>query len=137
MAKKGEVSGEEVDRERRASEKLEIGWSQPIELTDLTLRQLQALGRRGYTEEQAACFFGVTERTLEDFFVQKPQAQISFMRGRAQWDVGIRRVQFRLAKTDPRMAIHLGKIYLGQSDTGEKPKKTAKGDINIVVADDK
>ena len=81
-----------------------------------TLRLIRAIAGVKATQREAAYHFGVALSTFEEFLAV-PEV-------REAWDGGqegdafisLRRNQFELSKKNPQMAIHLGKVYLGQKD---------------------
>jgi hypothetical protein len=109
MAKKGTISGT-----KPASAK--PGPAPKLQPDPTTLRLVRAIAGVKATQREAAFHFGVALSTFEDF--------LAIPAVREAWDGGqegdafisLRRNQFELSKKHPQMAIHLGKVYLGQKD---------------------
>ena len=70
---------------------------------------------------EIACFFNCTEDTIENWCKREYKKGFSdvFRIKRSTGKISLRRSQFRLAETNPTMAIWLGKQYLGQTDKQE------------------
>lgn len=84
-------------------------------LNDLGLEIIEKLASFMCTEEEIASFMGVSVDTLtreENAFAFAERIKKGQEKGKAS----LRSSQFRLAKTNPTMAIWLGKQYLGQKD---------------------
>ena len=78
-------------------------------------KALESLAGMGATDEEIAGFFDVNVRTIERR--KKDPAFVEAMeRGRAKGKLNLRRIQLKLAESNPAMAIFLGKQLLGQSD---------------------
>ena len=109
MAKKGTISGT-----KPASAK--PGPAPKLQPDEKTLRLVRAIAGVKATQREAAYHFGVALSTFEEF--------LAIPEVREAWDGGqegdafisLRRNQFELSKKNPQMAIHLGKVYLGQKD---------------------
>lgn len=81
------------------------------------LEQLRALGRIQTTVKEAASVLRVSERTLQNFFAEYPDAKEAHDAGKLEACASLRRQQFKLAENgNATMAIWLGKQYLGQRD---------------------
>jgi hypothetical protein len=68
------------------------------------------------TKEEAAAALGVSRPTLWKFLEANEEAQEVWDRGFDEAKTSLRRLQWRLAKTNTAMAIFLGKQLLGQKD---------------------
>jgi hypothetical protein len=68
------------------------------------------------TREEAAAELGVSRPTLWKFLENYPEASDAFEVGQGQGKISLRRIQWKLAKTNAAMAIFLGKQLLGQKD---------------------
>lgn len=70
---------------------------------------------------EIANYFDCSDDTIENWCKQTYKKGFSevFRLKRCSGKVSLRRSQFRLAETNPTMAIWLGKQYLGQSDKQE------------------
>jgi hypothetical protein len=72
---------------------------------------VRKLAKLGCTQDEIADFFGVTQSVISERF------RSDFHLGSAESKISIRRVQFKRAMHgSDRMLIHLGKVYLGQTD---------------------
>lgn len=74
------------------------------------------MGKIYATREEAATRLGVSRPTLWKFLENYPEAQEAFECGLDEAKTTLRRIQWKLAKTNPAMAIFLGKQLLGQKD---------------------
>jgi len=81
----------------------------------IDLKALENLAGMHATDEEIAGFFHVNVRTIERR-KSEPAFAEAMERGRAKGKLNLRRIQFKLAETNPAMAIFLGKQMLGQSD---------------------
>ena len=80
----------------------------PTEIDGDTVRKLAKLG---CNQDEIADFFGVTQSVISERF------RSDFHLGCAESKISIRRMQFKRAmQGSDRMLIHLGKVYLGQTD---------------------
>lgn len=76
---------------------------------------VEKLGRLRVTEAEAAAFFDVRHHVFTAALAD-PKIRSAWDRGRSMALVSLRRDQMRLARTNPSMAIFLGKNLLGQRD---------------------
>lgn len=81
------------------------------------------------TKEEIAGFFSCSEDTIERWCNREYKAcfAVVFGQKRGIGKMSLRRAQFRMAETNPTMAIWLGKQYLGQ---------TEKQEVAVSVSDD-
>ena len=86
------------------------------------------------TKEEICGWFGVTDKTLENWCKREYKQGFSeiFHNKRAMGKISLRRAQFQLAQKDSRMAIFLGKNYLGQTDKKEIVAGNA-GQLNSLI----
>ena len=70
---------------------------------------------------EIACYFNCSEDTIEKWCKREYRMGFTdiFHIKRSTGKISLRRSQFRLAETNPTMAIWLGKQYLGQTDKQE------------------
>lgn len=87
--------------------------------------QFEQLCRMQCTEVEICAWFGCSDETLNTWCKKtyKKTFRQTFAEKREGGKISLRRSQWRLAETNPSMAIFLGKNYLGQSDD---PRKYAK-----------
>jgi len=78
-----------------------------------TLKQLCELQ---CTREEIAAAFSITTAQLDKLIEKDEAVREAINYGKTQGKISLRRSQFRLAKVNASMAIHLGKQYLGQTD---------------------
>ena len=73
------------------------------------------------TLDEIAGWFNCSEDTIERWCKRTYQESFAdvFAKNRGQGKIALRRIQFKLAEKDSRMAIFLGKNYLGQTDKRE------------------
>lgn len=80
---------------------------------------------------EIASFFDCSDDTIERAVKREKGVHFAeyFALKRGKGKIALRRAQFNLAGKDSRMAIWLGKQYLGQSD---KAEKVAEEEVTIV-----
>lgn len=85
---------------------------------EIDQRQFESLCGLQCTKEEICGFFGITDKTLENWCKRTYKIGFSevFKQKRGAGRISLRRSQFRLAEKNAAMAIFLGKQYLGQSD---------------------
>lgn len=73
------------------------------------------------TEEEIAGFFNCSADTIERWCKREYEMGFAevFKVKRSAGRISLRRTQFRMAETNPTMAIWLGKQWLGQTDKKE------------------
>ena len=78
---------------------------------------------------EIAGYFKCSEDTIENWCKREYHSNFSdiFRQKRSTGQISLRRAQFRMAETNPTMAIWLGKQYLGQ---------TEKQEVSVAVQDD-
>lgn len=86
-----------------------------LQPTTQTLKLIHFCGSIRMTVREAAMKLGVAVATLEAF-LDIPEVRAAWEKGEAAAQESLRASQFRLAKKNATMAIHLGKVYLGQKD---------------------
>ena len=92
--------------------------------TDIDGEMVRKLAKLGCNQDEIADFFGVTQSVISERF------RSDFHVGRAESKISLRRMQFKRAmQGSDRMLIHLGKVYLGQTD---KLDVTSKGGRTVV-----
>ena len=82
---------------------------------DIDLREVEKLSMLHATDVELAGWFDVSVRMIERR-KQEPEFAEAIERGRAKGKLNLRRVQMRMAETNPAMAIWLGKNLLGQAE---------------------
>jgi hypothetical protein len=85
---------------------------------EIDFEQFQKLCEIQCTLVEIAGFFDVSEDTIERRCKERYGQTFaeSYKKLSAGGLMSLRRIQFRMAETNPAMAIFLGKNYLGQSD---------------------
>lgn len=78
------------------------------------------------TQEEIATVLNIAVRTLQN----DEEFMRIYKKGLEEGKMALRRIQFTHAKTNPAMAMFLGKNYLGQSD---KQEHDVGGNVNINV----
>ena len=86
-----------------------------LKLNDLGVEIITKLAGFMCTEEEIASFLGVTVETLHNKDNYNTFLEC-IKNGQNIGKVSLRQNQFNLSKTNPTMAIWLGKQYLGQKD---------------------
>jgi hypothetical protein len=90
-------------------------------LKDIDAETVRKLAKLGCTQGEIAEFVGCAQSVISERF------RSDFDLGRVESKISLRRMQWRSAmKGSDRMLIHLGKVYLGQTDrlkitTDDKP----------------
>ncbi len=80
-------------------------------LKDIDAEMVRKLARMGCTREDTAEYFDCSHSVISERFRQ------DFHQGRAESRISLRRAQWKRAMSgSDRMLIHLGKVYLGQTD---------------------
>lgn len=84
-------------------------------------RQFESLCTMQCTLEEIAGFFRCSEDTIERWCKRTYKIGFAdvFKQKRSGGKISLRRFQFKLAETNPTMAIWLGKQWLGQADKQE------------------
>lgn len=89
-------------------------------LKDIDATDVYKLAKIGCTLQDIAEFFGCDEKTIRNRFSEE------FREGKEQGKISLRRLQWKRARAgSDAMLIHLGKVYLGQTD---RLDVTTKGD---------
>lgn len=99
-------------------------------LTEIDADQVYKLARLGCTNDEIGDFFGVTGETIRTRFLDDLAV------ARADQKISLRRRQWMLAKNSVPMAIHLGKVYLGQSDKIDVTSKGESLETRVIVLPD-
>lgn len=97
---------------------------------EIDQKQFESLCGLQCTKEEICGFFGITDKTLENWCRRTYKAGFSevFRQKRGMGKISLRRHQWRLAEKNANMAIWLGKQYLGQKDHIET---TNGGEIEV------
>ena len=91
-----------------------MGRPRKLEPNDFTLGLIRGFAQLGSTVEEAAAHLGVDKKTFIKFKADHPEVREVWERGFALCKLSLRRRLIELAKTDGRVAIHLGINHLGQ-----------------------
>lgn len=96
---------------------------------DIDREQFEKLCGLQCTKEELAGFFDCSEDTIERWCRREyhDSFAVVFSKKRVTGKISLRRSQFRMADTNPTMAIWLGKQYLGQ---------TEKQEVTVAVQED-
>jgi len=94
----------------------------------IDLVELEKLSALHPTDSEVAAWFNVSTKTIERR-KSEPAFAEALERGRARGKLNLRRIQHKMAESNPAMAIFLGKNLLGQSD-----QIAYNFDIQIAVA---
>jgi hypothetical protein len=91
---------------------------------DIDADQVRKLAKLGCSQSEVADFLGVSQGVISERF------RSDFHLGSAESKISLRRMQFKRAmQGSDRMLIHLGKVYLGQTD---RVDVTNKGERTVV-----
>ena len=114
-----------VSRAKRSKRAADNKSSSPELLAnDRTYRKLTRFGQSWATPAEIALIMGVSEPALVAFLDENADARMAYDRGQALAAISLRTRQLKLAGTNARLAIWLGKQYLGQTDTGSPPEQS-------------
>lgn len=93
-------------------------------------RQFEKLCSLQCTEEEICCAMDVTDKTLNRLLKAHYGMSFSeaFQKYSAVGKISLRRTQFRLAERSDRMAIWLGKQYLGQKEPEQELRQTLQAE---------
>lgn len=80
-----------------------------------TLKLIHFCGSIRMTQREAAMRLGVAIETFEKFMMI-PEVRAAWEKGEGHSFVSLRSAQFKLARSNATMAIHMGKVYLGQKE---------------------
>ncbi|MCD7757645.1 MAG: hypothetical protein LUH45_05680 [Clostridiales bacterium] len=98
--------------------------------TEQQFRQFENLCAIQSTEEEICFILGVTDKTLNRLL--KERYKMGFSEAYKVYSsvgkISLRRAQFRMAEHSDRMAIWLGKQYLGQREPDRRPPETNTSD---------
>lgn len=85
---------------------------------EIDQEQFEELCALQCTEVEICSFFHITDKTLASWCKRTYKKSFSevFAEKRGAGKISLRRSQFRMAETNPTMAIWLGKQYLDQKD---------------------
>jgi len=88
---------------------------------DVDREQFEKLCGLQCTKEEIAGYFDCSEDTIDRWCKReyKESFAVVFGKKRVTGKISLRRSQFRMAETNPTMAIWLGKQYLGQAERQE------------------
>ena len=103
----------------RAKRPKKNGRPEKIPDNEATRKTLEDLGKIQATDYECAAFLGVHKVTFCRWKKRHPGAADALEFSRTDGVISLRRTQFHLAKTNAQVAIHLGKVYLGQSEKQE------------------
>ena len=97
---------------------------------EIDLGELERLSALQCTDQEIACWFGVTTRTIERRRTE-PKFAAVMERGRARGRISVRRMQMKLLEGgNATMGIWLGKQILGQTD---QITHEIHGDLRTVI----
>ena len=100
-----------------------MGRPRKLSLDERTLGIIEGLASTGCTIQEISAALLVDKKTFFKFKADHPEVGEAYERGWTTCLISLRRQQFKLAKTNSRMAIHLGINYLGQHRGNRSSKK--------------
>ena len=103
---------------------------------DQTLTLIRKLGKIQCTVQEIASVMGCSERTLQNFFAEHPDAKEAHEDGKREGCASLRRTQFNLAERNTGMAIWLGKQHLGQREPVQQVEHGQPGDFKRLSDDE-
>ena len=105
--------------------------------SDALIEQLRGLGGIQATVEECAAVLRVSVRTLQNFFVENPDAKDAHEDGKENGKASLRRAQFTLALNgNPTMLIWMGKQILEQREPVQKIETGKPGDFDQMPDDE-
>ena len=105
-----------------------------LKLNATGMTVITALAQVMCTDEEIAACLDTTVETLHSA-LNEPIFSECIKKGAREGKASLRRNQFRLAKTNPAMAIFLGKQYLGQKDHPEEETEDESVNVQIMFGD--
>lgn len=95
-------------------------------------KQFEALCSIQCTKEEICSVLGVSEKTLNSWCkeIYEENFSLVFEQKRNGGKASLRRTQWKIAETNPTMAIFLGKQYLGQADQAKIQSENINTNIN-------
>ena len=130
MSKKKSTTQKTMDLVAPAPETGKPGPKPKMVYNQETLDKLRAAGRIQCTVPEVAAFFGCSERTVQSFFAEHPDAKEAHEEGKLSGLTSLRRYQFRLAEKNSTMAIWLGKQLLNQREPVQQIETGKPGDFS-------
>ncbi len=95
------------------------GRPESLECDEETLNQIRSLARMQCTQQEAAAVLGCHRHTFARFLDRYQKARQAWEDGGETGKASLRRYQYKMAETNPTMAIWLGKQWLDQKDKAE------------------
>ena len=105
-----------------------------LQLNSTGMRVIIALAQVMCTDEEIAACLDTTVETLHNK-LNAPIFSECIKKGVREGKASLRRSQFRLAKSNPAMAIFLGKQYLGQKDHPDEESEDGSVNVQIMFGD--
>ena len=105
-----------------------------LKLNATGMTVITALAQVMCTDEEIAACLDTTVETLHSK-LNLPIFSECIKKGAREGKASLRRNQFRLAKSNPAMAIFLGKQYLGQKDHPEEESEDGNVNVQILFGD--
>lgn len=102
-----------------------------LKISDEIIKQIEGLARIQCTQPEAAAVLGVCVNTFRAFLDAHQKAREAWENGKETGKASLRRHQFKMAESNPTMAIWLGKQCLDQKDRHE-----VKSDITFQRAEE-
>ena len=105
-----------------------------LKLNATGMAVITALAQVMCTDEEIAACLDTTVETLHSE-LNLPIFSECIKKGAREGKASLRRNQFRLAKSNPAMAIFLGKQYLGQKDHPDEESEDGSVNVQIMFGD--
>ena len=116
-------------------DKVKHGRGRPkLKLNATGMAVIVALAQVMCTDEEIAACLDTTVETLHSE-LNLPIFSECIKKGAREGKASLRRNQFRLAKSNPTMAIFLGKQYLGQKDHPDEESEDGSVNVQIMFGD--
>lgn len=102
---------------------------------EIDKQQFEKLCSIQCTLSELAGFFGCSEDTIERWCRREYGVRFAeiYAQKRGIGKISLRRAQFRMAETNPTMAIWLGKQYLGQTEIPKDVQDGDDGRVTVII----
>lgn len=84
--------------------------------TVVKLSHVKKIAAMQCTQREAAAFLGIRLHIFQRLLRRNEKVAQVWEEGQQLGLISLRRTQFRHSRSSPQMAIHLGKVYLGQKE---------------------
>lgn len=134
MEKKSNIKTEKKAKEKESKQGKNKGGRPKKKISK---KQFEELCKIQCTEKEICGVLDVTDKTLTRWCKETYDAGFSdvYKKKSANGKTSLRRYQMELAKTNPSMAIFLGKVYLNQQDKNYNVEEQIMPEMKISIVD--